>query len=154
MGGGGRAGWSLKPEGQRHGGVLSVSQRLIELEGTARSVVGNRFRIGGVEPIGLIEPEQARPRFARCPRRPSGRQWRGSGGEIEIGEDGVYGKGIGDEGDDAHRSTTTTLCAVPRADERQDIIDASDEGGPSRGSTPAWGGSVRRTRGGLSAELP
>ena len=46
------------------------------------------------------------------------------------------GNGIGDEGDDAHGSTTG------RADERQDIIDASDEGGPSRGSTPAWGGSA------------
>ena len=37
------------------------------------------------------------------------------------------GIGIGDEGDDARRSTTTTLRAVPRADERQNIIDASDK---------------------------
>ena len=69
-------------------------------------------------------------------------------------ENGANGIGIGNEGDDAHGSTTTTLRAVPRADERQDIIDASDEGGPSRGSTAAWGSSVRRTRGGRSVELP
>ena len=95
-------------------GQVSVRQRLIELEGTARSVVRNGFRMGGVESAGLIELEEARPRFARCPRRPSGRQWRGLGREIEIGENGAYGNGIGNEGDDAHGSTTG------RADERQD----------------------------------
>ncbi len=84
-----------------------------ELEGTARSVVGNGLRIGGVEFAGLIEFEEARTRCPRCPRRPSGRQWRGLGGEIEIGQNGAYGNGIGDEGDDAHRSTATTLRAVP-----------------------------------------
>ncbi len=71
-------------------GLLSVRQRLIELE------FRNGFRIGGVEPAGLIEPENA------LGRRPSGRQGRGSGGEIEIGQNGAYGNGIGDEGDDAH----------------------------------------------------
>ena len=81
-------GWTLKPEGQRHGGVLSVWQRLIEREGTARSGVGNGYRIGGVELAGVIEREDA------LGRRPSRRQWRGTGGEIEIGEDGVYGNGI------------------------------------------------------------
>ena len=111
--------------GQKHGGVLSVGQRLIEVEGTARSVVRNGFRIGGVEPAGLIEFEEA------LGRRPSRRQWRGSGGEIEIGEDGAYGNGIGDEGDDAHRST------AGRADERQHIVDASDESGPARRPTAA-----------------
>ena len=122
--------------------MLSVGQGLIELEGTARSVVGNGFRIGGVEPAGLIEREDA------LGRRASRRQWRGSGGEIEIGEDGVQGNRIRNEGDDAHGSPTR------RADERQDIVDTSDEGGPARGSTPAWGDSVRRTRDGLSVELP
>jgi hypothetical protein len=53
-------------------GQVSVRQRLIELEGTARSVVRNGFRIGGVESAGLIELEEA------LRRRPSGRQWRGS----------------------------------------------------------------------------
>ena len=90
-----------------YGGVLSVRQRLIELE------FGNGFRIGGVEPAGLIELEDARPRCARCPRCPSGRQWRGSGGEIEIGQNGANGNGIRNEGDDAHRSAATTLRAVP-----------------------------------------
>ncbi len=71
--------------------------------------------------------------LVRAGRRPSGRQWRGSGGEIEIGQNGAYGNGIGDKGDDAHRGTTG------RADERQDIIDASDESGPSRGRTAARG---------------
>ena len=61
----GERGWTLKPERRRHGGVLSVWQRLIEFEGTARSVVGNGFRFGGVEPAGLMELEDARPRFAR-----------------------------------------------------------------------------------------
>ena len=64
-------------------GQLSVGQRLIELE------FRNGFRNGGVESAGLIELEEARPRFARCPRRPSGRQWRGLGREIEIGENGA-----------------------------------------------------------------
>ena len=63
-------------------------------------------------------------------------------------EDGAYGDGIGDEGDDTHGSTTR------QADERENIIDASDEGGPSRGSTAACAGSVRRTRDALSVELP
>ena len=94
-------------------GQVSVRQRLIELD------LRNGFRIGGVESAGLIELEEA------LRRRPSGRQWRRLGREIEIGENGAYGNGIRNEGDDAHRSTTG------RADERQDIIDASDEGGPS-----------------------
>ena len=79
--------------------------------GTARSVVRNGFRIGGVESAGLIELEEA------LRRRPSGRQWRGLGREIEIGENGAYGNGTRNEGDDAHRST------AGRADERQDIIE-------------------------------
>ena len=41
-------------------GQVSIGQGLIELEGTARSVVGNRFRIGRVEPAGLIEREHGR----------------------------------------------------------------------------------------------
>ena len=86
-------------------GQVSVRQRLIELE------FRNGFRIGGVESAGLIELEEA------LRRRPSGRQWRGLGREIEIGENGAYGNGIRNEGDDAHRSTTG------RADERQDIVD-------------------------------
>ena len=47
----------------------------------------NGFRIGGVESAGLIELEEA------LRRRPSGRQWRGLGREIEIGENGAYGNG-------------------------------------------------------------
>ena len=58
-------------------GQVSVRQRLIELE------FRNRFRIGGVESAGLIELEEA------LRRRPSGRQWRGLGREIEIGENGA-----------------------------------------------------------------
>ena len=84
----------------------SATDRLIELE------FGNRFRIGRVEPAGLIEREEALGWSA------SRREWRGSGGEIEIGQNGADGNGIGDEGDDAHRGTATTLRAVPRADER------------------------------------
>ena len=90
-------------------GQVSVRQRLIELE------FRNGFWIGGVEPAGLIEREEA------LRRRPSGRQWRGLGREIEIGENGAYGNGIRNEGDDAHGNTAR------RADERQDIIDTSDE---------------------------
>ncbi len=58
------------------------------------------------------------------------------------------GNGIGDEGDDTHGS------AARRADEWEDVIDASDEGCPSRGSTAAWCGSVRRARDRLCVELP
>ena len=108
-------------------GQVSVRQRLIELEGTARSVVRNGFRIGGVESAGLIELGEA------LRRRPNGRQWRGLGREIEIGENGAYGNGTRNEGDDAHRSTTG------RADERQDIVDTRDEGSPARGRTAARG---------------
>ena len=43
-------GWTLKPEGYGHGGVLSVRQGLIELD------LSNGFRIGGVEPIGARNP--------------------------------------------------------------------------------------------------
>ncbi len=104
-----------------HGGVLSVRQRLIELK------FRYGLRIGVIEPAGLIELEDA---LGRCP---SGRQWRGSGGEIEMRENGANGNGIGDECDDDHRSTTR------RADLRQDIIDASVEGGPERGGAAARG---------------
>ncbi len=103
---------------------------------------GNGFRIGGVEPAGLIESE------FRLGWGPGGGHGRRPTGKIEVGEDRANGNRIGDEGDDAHRS------AAGRADEREDIIDASDKGGPSRGSTAGWGDSVRRTHGGLSAELP
>ena len=58
-------------------GQVSVWQRLIELE------FRNGFRIGGVESAGLIELKDA------LRRRPSGRQWRGLGREIEIGENGA-----------------------------------------------------------------
>ncbi len=36
----GERGWTLRVEGHGRGSVLSVGQGLIELEGTARSVVG------------------------------------------------------------------------------------------------------------------
>ncbi len=64
-------------EGPWSVGQVSVWERLIEFE------FGSGFWIGGVEPADLIEREEA------LGRRPSRRQWRGSGGEIEIGEDGV-----------------------------------------------------------------
>ena len=105
-------------------GQVSVRQGLIELE------FGDRLRIRRIEFGGLIEPEVSLGWGA------GGTQQRRPAGKIEVGENGVDGNGIGDEGDDTHGSTTG------RADERQDIIDASDEGGPSRGSTPAWGGSA------------
>ena len=123
-------------------GYISAGQGLIEF------VFGNRFRIGGIESGRLIEPEHGLGWGA------GGTQERRPTGKIEVGEDGADGNGIGDEGDDAHGSAATTLRAVPRADERQNIIDASDKRSPSRGSTAAWGGSVRGTRDGLSVELP
>ena len=100
-------------------GQVSVRQRLIELE------FRNGFRLGGIESVGLIEFEEA------LGRRPSGRQWRRLGREIEVGQDGANGNGIGDEGDDAHRST------AGRADERQHVVDTRDEGGPARRPTTA-----------------
>ena len=68
--------------------------------------------------------------LGRCPSR---RQGRRPTGKIEVGQDGANGNGIGDEGDDAHRSTAA------RADERQNIVDTSDEGGPERGGAAARG---------------
>ena len=83
------------------------------------------FRIGGIEPAGLIEFEEA------LGRRPSRRQARRPTGKVEVGKDGAYGNGIGDERDDAHRSTTG------RADEWQHVVDTRDEGGPERGRATA-----------------
>ena len=105
--------------------MLSVGQGLIELN------LGDRFRIRGIESGGLIEPEVGLGWGA------GGTQERRQTGKIEVGENGANGNGIGDEGDDAHGS------AARRADERQNIIDPGNKGGPSRGSTAAWGGSVR-----------
>ena len=101
-----------RPQLEEHGyrSVLSVGQRLIELE------YRNGFGIGGLEPAALVELEDT------LGRRPSRRQWRGSGGESEMREDGVNGNGVRNEGDDVHRSTAR------RAEERENIIDASDEG--------------------------
>ena len=114
---------------------ISVGQGLIELE------VGDRFRIRGIESGGLIEPEVGLGRGA-------GRgQERRPAGKIEVGEDGTNGNGISDEGDDTHGSPAR------RAHEREDLIDAGNEGGPSRGGAAAWSGSVRRTPHGLSVEL-
>jgi len=79
----------------------------------------------------------------------SGRsQERRPTGKIETGQDGVDGRWIGDEDDDTHGS------AARRADEWEDVIDPSDEGCPSRGSTAAGCGSVRRARDRLRVELP
>ena len=47
--------------------IASVGQRLIEFR------FGNRLGIAGVESAGLIELEDARPRFARCPGQTSRR---------------------------------------------------------------------------------
>ena len=121
----GERGQTLKPEGHGRGRVLSVGQGLIELN------LGDRFRIRGIESGGLIEPEVGLGWGA------GGTQERRQTGKIEVGENGANGNGIGDEGDDAHGS------AARRADERQNIIDPGNKGGPSRGSTAAWGGSVR-----------
>jgi hypothetical protein len=119
---------SNEPEPRvRYGGsfeLVSVRQGLIELE------FGDRLRIRGIEFGGLIEREVSLGWGA------GGTQQRRPAGKIEVGENGVDGIGIGDEGDNTHGSTTR------RADERQDIIDASDEGGPSRRRTPAWGGAA------------
>ena len=131
----GEQGWTLRAEGHGRGSVLSVGHGLIEVE------VRNGFGLGGVEAARLIEGEGA------LGRRPSRRQWRGSGWEIEMREDRANGNGIGDEGDDTHGS------AARRADEWEDVIDPSDEGCPSRGSTAAWCGSVRRTGNGPSVGL-
>ncbi len=51
---------------------VSVGQRLIELK------FRNGFRIGGVEPAGLIELEDA------LGQGPSGRQWRGHANHAPI----------------------------------------------------------------------
>ncbi len=93
-------------------GYISAGQGLIEF------VFGNRFRIGGIESGRLIEPEHGLGWGA------GGTQERRPTGKIEVGEDGADGNGIGDEGDDTHGSPATTLRAVPRADEREDLIDA------------------------------
>ena len=117
-------------------GYISVGYGLIELE------FRKGLRISGIESGRLIESELGLGWAA------GGSQERRPTGKIEADEDRADGRWIGDEGDDTHGS------AARGADEREDIIDASDKGGPSRGSTAAWGGSVRRTRRGLSAELP
>ena len=117
-------------------GYISVGQGLIEL------VFRNGLRIGGIESERLVEPELGLGWGA------GGTQERRPTGKIEADEDGADGRWIGDKGNDTHGS------AARGADEREDLIDASDEGSPSRGGTAAWGGSVRRTRGGLSVELP
>ncbi len=61
----GERGGPQEQEGHGHGSVLSVGQGLIELE------FRNGFRIGGVEPAGLIEREDD---LGRCASRS---QWRG-----------------------------------------------------------------------------
>ena len=67
------------------------------------------FRIGGIESGRLVETEHP------LGWGTSGTRERRPAGKIEVGEDGANGNGIGDEGDDAHRSTTR------RADERAHI---------------------------------
>ncbi len=131
----GEQGWTLRAEGHGRGSVLSVGQGLIELE------FGKGLRISGIESGRLIESELGL-------RWGAGRsEERSPTGKIETGQDGVDGRWIGDEGDDTHGS------AARRADEWEDVIDPSDEGCPSRGSTAAWCGSVRRTRDRLRVEL-
>ena len=62
---------------------------------------------------GLIEPQVGLGWGA------GGTQGRRPTGKIEVGEDGANGKGIGDEGDDAHGS------AARRAEERQDLCSCA-----------------------------
>ncbi len=71
------------------------------------------------------------------------RRWAAVGewGGLSNQRDKGLGCALSQAATDRTRTGPTTLRAVPRADERQDIVDARDEGGPARGSTPARSGS-------------
>ncbi len=90
-----------QPSGTKAWGVLSVWERLIEFK------LGNGFWIGGVEMAGLVESE------FRLGWGAGGGHARRPTGKIEVGEDRANGNGIRNEGDDADRTTPTTLRAVP-----------------------------------------
>ena len=106
-------------DGTMGGGVRQVSvaeggrQGLVELEARVRICVG------GVESGGLIEQEVALWRAAR------GGEGRGSVWKIEMEEDGGDDGWVGEKGEDGH------LAAAGGAEERQDLVDASEQDGPA-----------------------
>jgi len=53
------------------------------------------------------------------------------GPRFEVEEDGGDDGWVGEEGEDPHGAAATTLRAVPRAEERQDLIDPCEEHGPA-----------------------
>jgi len=56
-----------------------------------------------------------------------GEEGRGTVGEVEMEEDGGNDGWVGEKGEDGHLATATTLRAVPGAEQRQDLVDASDQ---------------------------
>ena len=94
-------------------------QRLVDLEGTARSVVGDVLGVGGVKARRLVQHEVTLGWAAsRC-------EGRGLVGKVEVNEDGGDDGWVGEEGEDPHGA------AASRAEERQDLVDTGEEHGPA-----------------------
>jgi hypothetical protein len=93
--------------------VEVLGQRLVELE------VGEGLGIGGVEARRLVEQEGSLGRAA------SGRERRRPVGEVEVQKNSGDDRRVGEKGEDLHGA------AAGRAEERQDLVDAGEEHGPS-----------------------
>jgi hypothetical protein len=126
-------------EGHRDGGVGGGVRVVSVVEARRQGLVEHEVWVGlGVRRIeggGLIEEEVALWRAAR------GGAGRGTVGEVDVEEDGGYDGRVGEKGEDGH------LATAGGAEERQDIVDASEEHGPS---DPRWAGAPSRFRIGRS----
>ena len=92
---------------------------LIENAGTARSVVGNRVGHGGIDCRRLVEGE------LDLRGSSGGSQRRRPVGEVEVAEDCLNGRGVGEERDNLH------LSPAGQAQQREQLVDASKRLGPS-----------------------
>ena len=105
--------------------VEVVGRGLVELE------VGDRLWLGGVEGRCLIEEPGKEIALGRSA---CGSEGRGLVREVEVEEDGGDDGRIGEEREDPH------LTATGGTEQRQHVVDASEQDGPADPRGRGWGG--------------
>ncbi len=105
--------------------VEVVGRGLVELE------IWDGLWLGGVEGGCLIEEPGEEIALGRAAR---GSEGRGLVRDVEVEEDGGDDGRIGEEREDPH------LTATGRTEERQHVVDASEQDGPADPRGRGWGG--------------
>lgn len=130
--------------GGASGAEWSGFPALVEVAGTARSVVGKGLRLSGIEGGALVEvvgegfvgdlvvfPTVGSHIEFGLGWSPGGVDQRGRGGLADVGQDPGDGIRVGQEGDEREGRV------AGGTDEGKDFIDPGQEGGPSGGTRGA-----------------